>query len=112
MSTSLPGPRRPVAAEPKSAATSTSLSAASRAPSRSTVRLSSSRVIAPRERWELPLDPAEHHGDVVHAAVLVGQVDEALGGHVEVRGAAHDLQHLLVGDHAGEAVGAEEEDVP
>src|SRR2546423_5186568 len=50
-------------------------------------------------------------GHVVDSAVGVGSVDQLLGGGVQSGGLLEDRLHHLVGDHAGEAVGAEHEDV-
>src|SRR5205814_8130202 len=46
------------------------------------------------------LDSCRHHGDVVEAAVLVGEADELFAHGVEVFAAAGDVGDLLVGDHA------------
>ena len=55
--------------------------------------------------------PEQHDRDVVLAAALVGSSDERIGGGVEVVGAAQDRAHLVVRDHRGEPVRAEQEEV-
>ena len=57
------------------------------------------------------LQPEEHHGDVVAAARLVGGVDQRAPRLLERAGAGEDRRQPRLGDHRGEAVRADEEDV-
>src|SRR3569623_1119599 len=50
-------------------------------------------------------------GDVVQAAVLVGQADQLLADAVQILARAGDLGDLLVSHHARQAVGAQDVDV-
>ncbi len=55
---------------------------------------------------------AEHdRGDVVVAARRVGRDHELARDLLQARPALHDALHLVLADHAGEAVGAEQDDV-
>src|SRR3569832_2668024 len=56
-------------------------------------------------------DAGGDDGDVVQAAVLVGQADQLLADAVQILARAGDLRDLLVGHHARQAVGAQDVDV-
>ena len=65
-----------------------------------------------RERSFGRLDARDDHADVVRTAPFIGQLDQAIGRLVE-RG--HRQQHVLnlgIADVGGEAIGAEQEDIP
>src|SRR5207248_6088253 len=55
--------------------------------------------------------PDQRNGDVVDPAVLVGFVDQVLAGLAQLGLAGEDLGDPLVGNHAREAVAADQADV-
>ena len=65
-----------------------------------------------RVRWVVALDDVDdHHGDVVAAALAVGQGDELVGCRLRVADGAHDLDDVVVAHLVDEAVAAQQEAV-
>ncbi len=57
------------------------------------------------------LEADQNHRDVVPAAGAVGFVDQSLSRGVELLGAGQDLGHALLGDHRGQAVAAQQQQI-
>src|SRR5439155_15486720 len=98
-----PGSPAPFSAAARASETAPSSPAAwsGRAPS-------SPPAYARRIRFSFRVIPSHQHRDVVDAAVLVRERDEVLARLFEVRRLAHHAQHVGLGHHPRETVGAQQ----